>query len=56
MDPQLPGAWFVYSFDMQAYPIALYDNELDACRWVVANGYGSVKFWPFGKEWGDVKP
>lgn len=50
------GAWFVHSWDSTAYPIALFDNELDACRLVVRQGYGSVVFWPFGKEWLEVVP
>ncbi len=50
-----PGAWFVYGIDGNAYPVALYATELEACRHVVRCGYGSVVFWPFGEEWSGVQ-
>ena len=50
------GAWFVYDWDRTAYPIGLHDNELDALRQVVGQGYGKVVFWAFGREWDQVKP
>lgn len=53
MDEKKKGAWFVFSYDHSAYPIALYEDEIDALRWVERNGYGHVKFWEFGTEWSD---
>lgn len=47
----MKGAWIVYSYDMQAYPIALYAKEIEALRHVERLGYGHVKFWEFGTEW-----
>lgn len=54
-DDDTPGAWFVYDRDWNAYPIALFDSELEALRWAARSGYGKVVFWPFGTEWSDVK-
>lgn len=51
--PKVKGAWITYSYDMNAYPIALYNNELDALRKVEEIGYGHVKFWEFGTDWRD---
>lgn len=46
-----PGAWFVYGIDWNAYPSALFADELEARRFTDARGYGEVVFWPFGEEW-----
>lgn len=56
MKIELLGAWFVFSYDYSAYPIALYGSELEALRKVESQGYGHVVFWPFGKQWDEVKP
>ena len=44
------GAWIIYDWDMNAYPISLHPNELDARRKSDELGYGRVKFWAWG-EW-----
>ena len=49
------GAWFVYNWDWNAYPIGLFGSELEARRFA-AEGYEKrVVFWPFGTEWDAVK-
>ena len=48
------GAWFVYSIDYKAHPMALFSDELAARRYADEQGYGWVVHWPFGKEWGEV--
>ena len=53
MNDEARGAWFVFAWDMNAYPLALFDGELEARRWADELGYGEVKFWPFGTEWSD---
>lgn len=45
------GAWIVFEYDMNPYPLALFADELEARRWADGNGYGRVKFW----EWGAWK-
>ena len=49
-EPDPGGAWIVYDWDMNAYPISLHPNELDARRKSDELGYGKVKFWAWG-EW-----
>jgi len=49
--PEIYGAWIVYCWDVNACPIALYKDEIDALRHVEKNGYGHVKFWEFNTEW-----
>jgi hypothetical protein len=51
----MDGAWIVYDFNVGAYPIAIFDNELDAYRFREELGYGYVKFWAFGTKWTDAK-
>ena len=51
-----PGAWFIYSWDWHAYPIALSADELEARRHADKLGYGEVVFWPFGAEAQEVLP
>ena len=49
------GAWIVYNnSDHNAYPIALFETEIEALRHsqTSCHGYGQVKFWEFGTEWG----
>ena len=42
------GAWVVYGWDWNAYPIALWPDELSARRDADRRGYGDVAFWPWG--------
>ena len=51
----MSGAWFVYDYDWNPYPIALFDNELEACRLVAHQGYGKVMFWQFGLKFADAE-
>lgn len=47
------GAWVVVGWDMRAYPVALFDNALDAYEYNAENNiYGEVYFWPWG-SWDD---
>lgn len=50
-DEDVPGVWFVYGLDTNAYPIGVHANEIDARR--EAASYNYVCFWPFGKHWGE---
>ena len=47
------GVWFVYGWDMNAYPLVVFDDEIEARRWKDENApnYGQVKFWRYGTEW-----
>ena len=50
------GAWFVYGWDWNAYPIGLHTDELGARRMADEYGDGAkVAFWPDGVLWDDVK-
>lgn len=49
------GVWFVYGWDWNAYPLAVFNDELSARRWADEKGYGEVRFWPFGVEWSDLE-
>ena len=52
----MDGAWFIYSYDMGAYPIGLHTDELEARR--LADKIGAhtyVIFWPNGVLWDDLK-
>jgi hypothetical protein len=49
------GAWFVHGSDYDDYPLALFADELSARRWADEQGYGYVVFWPYGKDWREVK-
>ena len=54
-DEKAEGVWFIYSWDMNAYPIGVFGDELEARRWADDLGYHvSIVFWPFGVEWMDV--
>lgn len=46
----MEGAWVVFGWDMNAYPISLWPDEISARRDSDARGYGSVAFWPWG-DW-----
>jgi hypothetical protein len=54
-EQQPKGAWFVYAYDVGAYPIALFDEEIEALRYVMRLGYGKVIFWEFGKNWDELE-
>lgn len=45
------GAWVVYAYDMCAYPIAIFETELEAHRHSNELQYSYVRFWEFGTEW-----
>lgn len=48
------GVWFVYGYDTQPYPVAVFpeDQELEARRFNDGQGgYNHVKFWEFGTSW-----
>lgn len=49
------GAWFVYGTDYDEYPLALFGDELSARRYADERGWGKVVFWPFGKDWKEVR-
>lgn len=51
---EVPGVWFVYSWDWHAYPQNVFTDELEARRWADRQGYGEVVFWPYGIEWSEV--
>jgi len=55
-NPKEEGAWFVFAYDDSVYPIGLHKEEIDALRHVSTLGYGYAVFWPFGKDWDDIKP
>lgn len=46
------GAWIVYDWDGNAYPLSLYATEIEALRRINSSGYGKVKFWAWG-DWED---
>lgn len=48
---EVPGSWFVWSYDVQPYPEGLFGTELEALQLVEQLGYGHVTFWPHGKTW-----
>lgn len=48
---QKSGVWVVYSYDMTAYPIAMFKEEIEAWRHTDSLGYGNVRFWEFDTEW-----
>ena len=52
---QPAGAWFVFGYDQHPYPVALCETEVEALR-IAQKTYTHVMFWPFGKEWDEVKP
>jgi len=52
--PYPSGVWFVYGLDTQAYPIGVYDDELEAYKTALAN-HGFVMFWEFGKIWDEMR-
>lgn len=47
----MEGGWVVYDYDVVAYPIAIFSDELEAHRFRKNLGYGYVRFWSFGTEW-----
>ena len=49
------GVWFIYGWDQQAYPVNVFQNELDARRWSDENApYDKVIFWPYGMKFEDA--
>lgn len=48
------GAWVVFGWDWNPYPISLWPDELSARRAADQLGYGEVSFWPWG-EFSDRK-
>jgi len=47
------GIWFVYGTDYNAYPVSVFNDELEARRSM--ESYEQIVFWPFGVKWHDVK-
>jgi len=46
------GVWFVYGQDWNAYPTAVFNDELEARRWKDENApTDMVVFWKFGVDW-----
>lgn len=52
-NPETSGAWFVFGIDTMAYPVGLYQTELEALR--SAEMFHFVVFWEFGKTWDQIK-
>jgi hypothetical protein len=49
------GVWFIYNYDVQAYPIGVHTDELEARRMADNLGYHAlVVFWPFDTLWDDL--
>lgn len=48
------GAWIVYSYDTNALPVFLSNDELTARRRCDELGYGYVKFWEFETDWSNT--
>jgi hypothetical protein len=46
------GIWFVYGTDYNAYPVSVFNDELEARRSM--ESYEKVVFWPFGVKWNDI--
>ena len=47
------GAWFIFNYDWNAYPIGLFGDELEARRFADGLGYEThVEFWLWG-SWDD---
>lgn len=50
------GVWFIFGWDVQAYPIGIHTDELEARRMADTLGYtgAHVIFWPNGVLWDDL--
>lgn len=47
---QPEGVWFVFNYDGPAYPVNVFENEIDALRYALAN-MEQVVFWEYGALW-----
>lgn len=54
MNIEVKGVWFVFAYDTSAYPINVFESEIEALRLVEQQGYGHAVFWPFGTPWDEV--
>ena len=54
-DAKINGAWFVYAWEWQDCPLALFDDELEARRYADTRHDADCVFWPFGADWSDVQ-
>lgn len=49
---EVKGVWFIYGYDTQAYPVNVFEDELEARR--AMQPWDHITFWEFGKSWEDL--
>ncbi len=53
---EIIGVWFVYGVDQNAYPVAVFGEEIHALRYAVNMGYDGLRvtFWPYEVDWSEL--